>query len=200
MLSSEHQVSGPRFQKQSFWRQSKASFELFRSRSFEVLGSLLSAAEKRAETPAVPLKALSCYQDQPHFYIESLDFTAVETGGGFLLFRPTRCQLCKGQSTAHSVQLTKSLSWSQLYDCREKQAKLNSQRSSGSRGSASSTEECSGRRPALSRNESTEMTRTTKRIISANAASRSRKNNRKWNGPGSSFFKAFRIFFNPKPP
>ena len=184
----------PRFKAKVMWQKSKQSFELLRTRSFEIMSGLIgSFGETKQQPRYATTKVLPCYQDQPHFYIDSLGFTAVQTEGGFLLFRPRRCMLCKRQSSIAAPMMTRKLSWTQVLDYREKEARQNSLRS-GTSSCSSSADEVVGKRhhenrncAALSRAESTEYSRTTKRTIKIKNKGRKRK----WRGPGSSFLKAF---------
>lgn len=191
-------VGEPRFKAKAMWQKSKQSFEMLRSRSFEIMSGLLGSFGEAKQPHYDVIKALPCYQDQPHFHIESLGFTAVQTEGGFLLFRPLHCQLCKGQSTIAPPAMTKKLSWSQVMDYREKEARQNSLRS-GTSSTSSEEEVCQGQQypkqrrncVVLRRAESTEYSRTTTRTIEVNNNGSIRaKRTRKWRGPGSSFLKS----------
>lgn len=223
-------VDGPRFQKVAVWKKAAMkSFEFIRSRSFEIIGGLLGSFNKdiNAKENQYACKALPFYQDQNHFFIESLGFTAVLGDGGYFLFRPQRCQLCKMQtSIATAVSKTRRLSWTQVYDYREKLARMNSERAVASTTSSSSIgtfesattgvtskaerrdslkmqaklpeSKGNGRvEKLLNRGESTELTRTTRRVI--REVGKGRREKKKWRGPGSMFMTAVHdLFFKPQ--
>lgn len=170
----------PHFQKESVWQKSKRSFETLRTRSLEMITGICGHNPTNKRKVSLVLKHYPCYQSKPHFYIDTLNFTAVEAPGGFLLFRPMRCQLCKEQGHG-----TRTLSRAKVDDYREKENHRNSLQSMGS--GAVNIRHQRNREYVICQSESTEMSRTTKRSVHAGCQKRNRN---KWKGRGSSLLQS----------
>lgn len=82
----------------------RRSFEIIKRKSFEMMDCILGR-KRETKTCFRARPPLPFYQQHEHFYIESLDITAVAGTGGYFLFRPSQCMLCKAKPPSRDSAL-----------------------------------------------------------------------------------------------
>lgn len=202
---------GPRFQKHTVWKKSKKSFDILRGKSFEIMSEFLGSFHEK-ENPTYPKerKNLPCYQPHSHFYIESLNLTAVQGEGGYFLFRPLRCQLCKrhvsegsSQPPTQIIHTIEPNSYGKRITRRLSEVVSEPALCTAEDGRTSLlvSDVESNKQPGielLQRGESTELSRTTKQFVDPGMMGKKKK--RPWKGPGTNLFRTVMGLLSPPRP